>query len=299
MKIPENAAVRTAINDAAFVLSEAGIGNARGEATLLAEHVLGHRPGSSERMDSEKWQEFFSLVGQRARRVPLQHVMGIMYFRHLTLHARSGVFVARPETEMVAEAAIDAAREWVARGVSPRVLDLGCGSGALGLSVVSEVPQTLLTAVDISPAAVELTEENAKFVGVPARVILADATQPEALREALRSEMSLAAFHVFATNPPYVIEAVTQPEASADPPAALYGGGPDGLEIPRRFLVSAVALATPGATIVMEHGETQGEALVEAARELGLENPVTRPDLAGCPRFLVAKTPESLTRIES
>lgn len=288
MQIPNNVAARSAINDAAFILSESGIGNAHGEARMLLEHVLGHRPGYGERLSSVEWQQFFALVGQRATRVPLQHVMGVMYFRHLTLHARPGVFIARPETEWVAEAAINAAKSWVNRGVAPRVLDLGCGSGALGLSIVSEVPQSVLTSVDVSPAALALTEENAKFVGVSTRIIHADATDPDSLRTKLLETEIEPAFHVIATNPPYVVEPVTQPEAAQDPATALYGGGPDGLDIPRQFLKTAAALALPGATIVMEHAETQGEALIQAARNLGLSGAQTGCDLAGRPRYLVA-----------
>lgn len=288
MQIPQQAAARSALNDAAFVLSEAGINNAPGEARLLLEHVLGHRPGYGERLDGPTWQRFFELVGQRATRVPLQHVMGVMYFRHLTLHARPGVFVVRPETEWVAQGAIDAAADWVRQGVAPRVLDLGCGSGALGLSIASEVPESVLTCVDVSEAAVDLTAENARFTGVAARVLLADATDPQTLRNALVRAEIPPKFHVIATNPPYVVDPVTQPEAAQDPQLALYGGGADGLERPRAFLAAAAALAAPGATIVMEHAESQGEALVQAAQALGLRDAQTRCDLAGRPRFLQA-----------
>lgn len=288
MQIPQHAAARSALNDAAFVLSEAGIDNAPGEARLLLEHVLGHRPGYGERLDGPTWRRFFELVGQRATRVPLQHVTGIMYFRHLTLHARPGVFVARPETEWVAQAAIDAAADWVRQGVAPRVLDLGCGSGALGLSIASEVPGSVLTCVDVSEAAVALTTENARFTGVSARVLLADATDPQALRNALVQAEIPPEFHVIATNPPYVVDPVTQPEAAQDPQLALYGGGTDGLKRPRAFLAAAAAVAAPGATIVMEHAESQGAALVKAAQALGLSDAQTGVDLAGRPRFLRA-----------
>lgn len=334
MKLPEGSSVRAAVNDAAFVLSEAGIGNARAEAQWLLEHVLGHRPRYGERLDREQYQEFFALVGQRATRVPLQHVMGVMYFRHLKLRARPGVFVVRPETEWVAEAGIEAARAWVARGVHPQVLDLGCGSGALGLAVASEVPDTVLTSVDISPEAVALTRENAGLCGVRARVLQADATDSEGLISAFTDDSRMAPheaeekyaileasnktgmaphelpensdgevreeseeaphenatpkFHVIVTNPPYVIDPVTQPEAAADPPRALYGGGRDGLDIPRRFLENAAKLLVAGGTLVMEHGETQGETLVAAARDRGFAQAHTESDLAGRPRFLQA-----------
>ncbi|WP_278971289.1 N5-glutamine methyltransferase family protein [Mobiluncus mulieris] len=330
MKIPEHISSRAAVNDAAFVLNEAGIGNARMEASWLLQHVLEHPPLYDERLDAAKYQEFFALVGQRAHRVPLQHVMGEMYFRGLKLRARPGVFVVRPETEWVAEAGIETAQVWGAQGIPPQVLDLGCGSGALGLAVAAEVADTVLTSVDISPEAVALTQENADLCGIKARVILADATDLGGLISALTADSRLAPhetdrkaaategecqteaaphesennganetkatpkFHVIVTNPPYVIETVTQPEAAADPPQALYGGGTDGLDIPRRFLENAAKLLVAGGTVVMEHGETQGEALVVAARDLGFGRAHIEKDLAGRPRFLRASEYQGL-----
>ena len=81
---------------------------------------------------------------------------------------------------------------------------------------------------------------------------------------------------------------MTQPEAAQDPQLALYGGGSDGLQRPRAFLAAAAAVAAPGATIVMEHAESQGEALVQEAQALGLRDAQTRCDLGGRPRFLQA-----------
>ena len=316
--MPDNVSVRQALNDAAFVLSEAGIGPARHEARLLLEHALGRPFGSAERLTGPEWNRFFSLIGQRATREPLQHVMGVMFFRYLTLRCRPGVFVVRPETEWVAEAGIAAARDWVNRGVAPRVLDLGSGSGALGLALASEVPQVRLTSVDVSSAAVVLTRENAALVEVSATVLQADATDAPALRLTL-AEAGLAdaspvkasttgasevaetgavpvlqdsefspSFEVVVTNPPYVIDPVTQLEAQRDPELALYGGGPDGLDLPRKFLDTAATLLVPGGTLVMEHGETQGEALVAAALAAGFRTATTGRDLAGRPRYLHA-----------
>lgn len=333
MNIPESTSVSHAINEGAFVLREAGIGNGRTEAFWLAEHVLGHRPclsasgGSTgdfrknrvgepgERFTSAQYQEFFSLVGRRAQRIPLQHVMGVMFFRKLKLRARLGVFVVRPETEWVAQSGIQAAGEWVRQGVSPRVLDLGCGSGALGLAVANEVPGVELTSVDVNAKAVALTRENAKRCGISARVLQADVTNPTELLTALADISGMAPggkeiktvmglkgknplatgetprFHVIVTNPPYVIDPVTQPEAAADPPEALYGGGSDGLEIPKKFLATAVKLLAPGATLVMEHGETQGQALRLEAQRHGLCKIRTQTDLTHRPRFMEALMP--------
>ena len=280
MKVPSDITVRAALNEAAFVLSEAGIHNARHEARLLAEHILGHRLGVDERFTGEEFRDFLSLVGARAQRIPLQHVMGVAYFRRLTLRVRAGVFVPRPETEMVAEEAIAAAREWVARGVAPRVLDVGCGSAALGLSIASEVPQAVLTCIDIDAAAVALTRENAVLVGVDAEVLCADVT----------SESLSEKFHVIASNPPYVVAPVSQPEAARDPALALYGGGADGLDKPRAFLRFAAPLLVAGGTLVMEHAESQAAALVAEARALGLSEAVTGYDLAHRPRYLRARS---------
>ena len=213
-----------------------------------------------------------------------------MFFRGLTLAARPGVFVVRPETEVLAGLAIDEAMSAVARRGEARVVDLCTGSGAIGLAVAIETTRTEVWAVEKEAEPFALACQNRDAVGVPClHLERGDATDPATLAH-LDGMVD-----VVVTNPPYVPadEMPTQPEASADPHVALYGGSPDGTEIPARIARRALTLLRPGGVLLMEHSPTQEEAMAEIASQLGMTDIATLPDLAGRRRFLSARAPES------
>lgn len=243
-----------------------------------------------EELNEEQAEKLRSAVGERALRIPLQHVTSRMFFRGLTLAARPGVFVVRPETEVLAGLAIDEAMSVVASRGEARVVDLCAGSGAIGLAVATETTRTEVWAVEKEAEPFALACQNRDAVGVPClHLERGDATDPATLAH-LDGMVD-----VVVTNPPYVPadEMPTQPEASADPHVALYGGSPDGTEIPVRVMRRALTLLRPGGTLLMEHSPSQDELLDDHAHTAGFVDVSTLPDLTGRPRFLRARAPES------
>ena len=241
-------------------------------------------------LNEEQAEKLRSAVGERALRIPLQHVTSRMFFRGLTLAARPGVFVVRPETEVLAGLAIDEAMSVVSRRGEARVVDLCAGSGAIGLAVATETTRTEVWAVEKEAEPFALACQNRDAVGVPClHLERGDATDPATLAHLD------AMVDVVVTNPPYVPadEMPTQPEASADPHVALYGGSPDGTEIPLRIMRRALTLLRPGGVLLMEHSPSQDELLRDHARAAGFVDVSTRPDLTGRPRFLHARAHEA------
>ncbi|WP_423723749.1 peptide chain release factor N(5)-glutamine methyltransferase [Arthrobacter zhangbolii] len=242
-----------ALRSAAARLAEAGVPSPRVDAELLAAHLLGETVGRVRALaftDAPPPEGFSDLVAERAARVPLQHITGKAHFRYLELAVGPGVFVPRPETETVAQLAIDAAR----RTPSPKVVDLGTGSGAIAAAVASEVPDAEVHAVELSPLAYAWAERNLAPLGV--HLVQGD------LRTALGEHN--ASFDVVVSNPPYIpAEAVpNEPEAAEhDPAMALYGGGADGMELPAAAARTAARLLVPGGYFVMEHAEVQAPAV--------------------------------------
>ncbi|MDO4665733.1 MAG: HemK/PrmC family methyltransferase [Actinomycetaceae bacterium] len=269
--------VRELYRQVVETLTTAGVEAAAADGRELVEFALQVPVARNfSEVDGSSIARVRQLVQRRVRREPVQHITGRMFFRALTLKAAAGVFVVRPETEMVAEAAIELARDFS----SPVVVDLCTGSGAIAAAVASEVPTAQVHAVEISAAAVTLAHQN-----LPPAVSLVegDATNPAVLA------YLDGTVNVVVSNPPYLpVAVVDQPEALADPPAALYGGGKDGLRVPIRIIARAATLLAPGGFLVMEHDPSQSEYLRRAAHGAGFVSARTQRDLTGRERYLVA-----------
>lgn len=286
---------RGAVNKGTYVLSECGIDSPRHDAREIALHVCGvEKPWQApQHLTDQQWERYLTLIGKRASHVPLQQVTGWMYFRHLKLACRPGVFIVRPETEWVAQAGIDALKESLAvareispgKSPSPLIIDLCSGSGAIALAVATEVPGTQVVGIEKSDKAIELAKHNAQLVG--ARQV--EFIQADIFEDEWWGSWSGKADLVI-SNPPYVPPGqVTQLEALQDPAEALYSGGEDGLEAPFRILELSKKLVRLGGTVVIEHAQSQAEAMREKARELEFTNIETGTDLTGRPRYLQAK----------
>lgn len=282
--------VRAYVEGATRLLTEAGVGSPRADAIALAAHVLGLERlelAMAPALPDDFAARYAAVVDRRRARVPLQHITGTQAFRYLTLLVEPGVFVPRPETETVAQVAIDEARRLRAAGSVPRVVELCCGAGGIAVSLATEVPGCEVHAVDLSPQAVSLTRRNAERAGVALSVTEGD------VRDAGLLAALAGTVDVLVANPPYIPpDAVPiDPEVrDHDPDLALYGGGADGLDVPRAVLDAAVRLLVPGGLLVMEHAEVQDEAVRGAAWATGaLTDVETRADLTGRPRMLVAR----------
>jgi release factor glutamine methyltransferase len=258
------------------------------DAELLLAHAIGGSRAALLTLGEvadDVAERFAALVGQRADRVPLQHLTGRAPFRYLELAVGPGVFVPRPETEQLAGWAVGA----MAGAASPVVVDLGSGSGALALSIAHEVPGARVTAVERDAGAIEWTRHNAAARAAagdpPVEVLAGDMTDPGLLR-------SLdGVVDVVVSNPPYVPDGARVPRevADHDPPLALWGG-PDGLDVVRGLLVTAARLLRPGGLLGIEHADQQGGSLPALVRAHGSFTDVEdHPDLAGRPRFTTAR----------
>lgn len=258
-----------ALDRATAILESAGVPGARVDAELLAGHVLGISRGGVQAkvatdaaLGPDEAIALAELVERRAAREPLQHITGVAYFRSLELAVGPGVFVPRPETESVAQLAIDALR--AIPSPEPIGVDLGTGSGAIALALATEVPHARVYGVEVSPRAYVWTRQNFRAVGAPnATPVFID------LAEALPDLDGLV--DVVISNPPYIpLGAIPRdPEVRLhDPEIALYGGE-DGLDVVRRVSTTARRLLRSGGTLVIEHGELQSAAIADLLRADG------------------------------
>jgi release factor glutamine methyltransferase len=279
-------ALAVALREAAAMLGAAGVPSPRVDAEILAAHLLGVSRGELQVavvLGREAPPGLPELVRRRAQRVPLQHLVGSAPFRGLELAVGPGVFVPRPETEAVAQVAVDAARDAVARRGGALVVDLCTGSGAIALAVATEVPRARVHAVELDATAHAWAARN--LAGSDVTLHRGDA------RTALGDLDGTV--DVVVSNPPYVPPGAVpvDPEvAEHDPAVALYGLGPDGLEVPRGVVRAAARLLRPGGTLVVEHAEVQAEAARAMVDATGAFGPArTEPDLTGRPRMVVAR----------
>ena len=279
--------VRDAVRAASRRLAAAGVERADVDAVALAAHALRTSTGDVHRLmvlgaDAPPGLDAMeALVAERARRVPLQHLTGRAPFRHLELSVGPGVFVPRPETEVVAGLAVPLLRELAdAERRAPVVVDLCTGSGAIALSLKQEVPAASVHAVELSDLAHAWAVRNRDDLGLDVELLLGDATTAFA---ELEGEVD-----VVVSNPPYIpVGAVpNDPEVrDHDPHVALYGGSADGLRIPLEVAARAGALLRDGGVLLMEHADVQGRSLPAALRGTGVWADVEdHDDLAGRPR---------------
>ena len=271
------------IRRAADYLERHEVDNPRITAELLLAGVLEvDRSTLATRTEGPTPQQaraFGRALCLRCAGTPIQHLTGVEGFRRVTLTVRPGVFIPRPETELLVELVLDQIRDLPA----PVVVDVGTGSGAIALAVADERPDARVFAVDSSSAAVALARENAAALGLSVEVLLGDLLAP--LPASLRGVVD-----VVVSNPPYVRpdEVASLPaEVLADPETALVGG----IELVDRLSAEAMTWLRPGGTLALEIGETQGDEVSRAVGAAGVMDARVVTDLTGRDRFVVARRP--------
>lgn len=266
-------------------LTQAGVPSAYADGLALVAHVWGLSPSEARRElllgrqpDQSRLAVLDDLVDERSRRVPLQHLIGRAPFRHLELAVGPGVFIPRPETEMLVDLVVEAAEE------NATVVDLCTGSGAIALAIKGERPDLQVSAVELDELAFAWAAHNAQTLGLEVNLSLDDATGafPD-----LDGTVDVAV-----SNPPYIpvgMEPIDPEVRDHDPQMALYGGSADGLRIPVAVAARAAELLRNGGVLVMEHAESQGESLPAALRADGRwRDVVDEVDLTGRPRAVRA-----------
>jgi release factor glutamine methyltransferase len=283
-------------------LAEAGVDSPRTDAELIAAHVHNVKRSDLHTVPDKDFDaRFWVDIGRRENREPLQHITGQAYFRYLELDVGPGVFVPRPETEVLAGWAIDKLRAM--NVAEPVVVDLGTGSGAIALSIAQEVPRATVHAVEADPLARTWAERNiTKHVDsyTAGRVLLhaGDFTAPNFAgpdpRDGLSELTPLAgAVDLVISNPPYIpLGSIVTPEVEEyDPPAALWSGQ-DGLDAIRAVERVARRLLRPGGLVAVEHSDKQGAAVFWVfAEEAGWRDTANHKDLTRRDRFVTATWP--------
>lgn len=277
--------VREALGAAADALAAAGVADPRLDAELLLAEATGWsratlvaEPGAG--VPAPAARRFGEMVRRRLRREPVAYILGRRGFRRLELAVDPRVLIPRPETELLVELALE---------LRPaRVLDVGTGSGAIGLAVADELPDTGVTATDTSSAALEVARGNAERLGLTERVRFVQGTLPD----------EGPGFDLVLANLPYVAERdwrSLQPEVTQYEPREALLAGPDGLDAYRALipecspLLSRYAEQRRGA-LAVEVGEGQASAVAGLMRDAGLGEVETRRDLAGIERIVIGRS---------
>src|ERR1700752_36618 len=237
-------------------LAEAGVDSPRSDAEQIAAHVHGVSRTELHRVrDAEFNPQFWDEIARREAREPLQHITGHAHFRYLDLDVGPGVFVPRPETEVMTGWVIDRLREMDV--ASPVAVDLGTGSGAIALSIAQEVPRATVHAVEADPLARGWAERNiTRHVDsyTAGRVLLHVGDFVSAQADLAELAGLAGTVDLVVSNPPYIpVGAVVAPEAAEyDPPAALWSGA-DGLDAIRAVERVARWLLRPDGVVAVEH----------------------------------------------
>ena len=267
---------------------QAGIDSADADARLLVAHALGVDRAAlianSERaLTAQETAAIERLAARRLKHEPVARIFGVKEFWSLPLHISEAVLVPRPETETVVEAALDFVGRGGLRMETLRVLDIGTGSGALLLALLSELPHALGTGTDISAAALAIARANAERHGLASRCTFVNCDIAEGVS---------GPFDLIVCNPPYVahgdIAALASEVRDYDPAVALDGGA-DGLDGYRAVAAEARRLLAAGGRLILELGAGQEQAVCALFTKAGLTPGAIRRDLAGIPRALDVK----------
>jgi release factor glutamine methyltransferase len=263
------------------------VGSPDHDAAELFAHVLGTTRGRLARVDRitlQQQEAYDELVARRAAREPLQHLTGTAAFRYVELAVGPGVFVPRPETELLTGWGVERAREVAAAADrAPVVVDLCTGSGAIALSVATEVPAAEVHAVELDRGAWQWAARNLEGSGVDLR---------EGDMAGAFGDLD-GSVDVVLCNPPYIpldaYESVEPEARDHDPQLALFSGD-DGLAALRVLEQVAARLLRPGGVVGAEHADVQGESAPAVFSSAGRWMEVRdHRDLTGRPRFLTAR----------
>ncbi|OHR20130.1 peptide chain release factor N(5)-glutamine methyltransferase [Corynebacterium sp. HMSC034A01] len=271
--------VRSHIASAANTLREAGVDSPEVDARLLAAHVLGVAPLQLMFADApaDFGERYTELVARRAAREPLQHIIGTAPFYGVDLAVGPGVFIPRPETEILAEWAV---RKLIDAPPAPTVVDLGSGTGALAIAVARARPDANVYAVERSEAARAYLQRNVEKLAPQVNVVAGDMTDPELLA-------GIGA-DVVVTNPPYVPETPElQAEVYADPHEAVFSGA-DGMAAIRGLVPVVKQMLKDGGAVGIEHDDTTSEAVQAELRAGGFADVRALEDMTGRARFVTA-----------
>jgi release factor glutamine methyltransferase len=222
-------------------------------------------------LPTDQQAEFLGLVARRAAGEPLAYLLGAKEFHGLNLKVNAHVLVPRPDTEVLVEWALDVLRSELSAHAAPRVIDLGCGSGAIALAVKHAWPQADVTAVDASADALVVAQSNADALGLEVRFLLSDWWQG----------VGHERFDLALSNPPYIAALDPHLAALRHEPTMALTSGPDGLDALRVIILGAGAHLHENSWLLVEHGHDQSAKVQALLAQSGIKQAQSRPDLAG------------------
>ncbi len=275
---------RDLIRNTANRFLSAGIPDPENDAALLLSYLTG-RPALELRLDSDSETDsallssFQGLAEKRMNRIPLQYLIGEAPFYRRYYIVDSRVLIPRPETELLCEWALDILKDFR----YPRVLDLCCGSGCIGLTIKAERPDAVVTLSDISSDALNVSAANACRLSLDVSICQSD----------LFSAFNGSFFDMIISNPPYIPSddcSRLQPEVMNEPRLAL-DGGPDGCVLYRRIISSAGSVLSSGGKLLMELGINETVPISLLLSEYGFTGIEVRKDYAGIDRMILAVLP--------
>jgi release factor glutamine methyltransferase len=277
------------LSESSGKLREAGVTSATVDAELLACFCLGISRSelqllvaTNQEFPDEHMNQFQAVLARRVSREPLQHITGTAPFRHLELKVGPGVFTPRPETEQV----VGYAMEKISKLHNPLIVDLCSGSGAIAISLNSEIPGSNVFAVELSKDAFGYLLQNAASYGL---------TKENLRNEDLQTSLSEldGLVDLVISNPPYIPNDAVPVDLEVqlhEPSESLYGGV-DGLDVVRKISVRALMLLKPGGLLVLEHADSQSSAIGKLLLAEGWLDIEARADLAGKERMISAVKP--------
>jgi len=281
--------ISEALESATDKLTSAGVTSPSVDAELLGCFVLGIERSEltmlslrEELFPEDKIVQFETSVARRVKREPLQHITGLAPFRHLELHVGPGVFIPRPETEQLVELAIDS----IKKIEKPLVVDLCSGSGAIAISLATELEGSRVFSVELSEQAFEFLSNNYQKYGLDTK-----SAKNEDLANAF-DELE-AQVDLVISNPPYIPDSAVPVDLEVqlhEPSLALYGGE-DGLDVIRRISDRALYLLKPSGLLLLEHADTQAQAISQLLLNQGWQEVISSQDLAGKDRMISARKP--------
>jgi release factor glutamine methyltransferase len=257
--------------------------SARRDAERLLQQVV-HRERAgllarwNEPLSAEEAAQYVALMERRLAGEPIQYILGETEFYGLPFRVTRDVLIPRPETEHLVEKALDLAKGFA----RPRIVDIGAGSGAIAVTLAHHLPGSVLTAIDISAAALEIAKHNAKRNAVDLRFFQGDLLMPVTGEQ----------FEMVLSNPPYVPatdrSSLAVEVREYEPELALFAGD-DGLQIYRRLIPAAFHCLIPGGYVLLEIGFNQSPAIAALLAAAGFQQSEFLPDLQGIPRVACAR----------
>ena len=276
-----------ALKDATERLTRSGVASPQVDAELLLAHVTGASRGevlawvhTDRSLTADQVVDWDRLLARREKREPLQHLTGTAAFMSFEVSVGPGVFVPRPETQALVEAAIDQALAMAVGEEGVRILDLCSGSGVVAISLARAIPHANVSAVEASPEALAYLERNVENLAPNIRVVALSVAE-------CAEEFGDSGFDMILANPPYVpvSEVPNDPEvATYDPAMALFGGA-DGLDIVHHIQALANSQLRPGGYLAIEHSNLQGDAVRAIMNSAGMRSVSTEKDFVERERF--------------